>query len=340
MVSIIIPIYNSERTLERCFGSISKQSYSDIEVLMINDGSTDNSDNICKNMEKKDARFHYFYQKNSGVSKARNLGLEKASGDWITFVDADDWIEESMVETLVKYSSGVDIIGLKPSFDGNSCHEAYMSCKSFRKKQMKSFPLALLVPEASAYYDNISLSIEIIASVCGKMVRKQLLTTSSIYFKEDLPLGEDGLFWMKCYFAARDFLFIDKVGYHYVIDEGSSNYRLRPNVQVINQCYFNAYLDVLNQVPLQFQAEFLTLLRYRMYSNLRNLYLCHKENNDTFNKRYKKLKIILKDYELIKVPYLSLSKKIELFFLRKKMSFGLLMFGQLIICIKSLLRSK
>lgn len=93
MISVIIPIYNKASVLERCLKSVQEQTYSDVEVLMINDGSRDDSESICKQFEASDNRFKYIYQDNAGVSAARNKGLENMHGEFFTFVDADDWIE-------------------------------------------------------------------------------------------------------------------------------------------------------------------------------------------------------------------------------------------------------
>ena len=87
--------------------------------------------------------------------------------------------------------------------------------------------MTILVPEASVYYDNVVVSLEVMASVCGKMIRKKILKDNNIRFKESLPLGEDGLFWLQCYLKCEDFAFYDKNAYHYVISESSSNYRYR-----------------------------------------------------------------------------------------------------------------
>lgn len=101
MVSVIIPVYNAEKHLERCLRSLECQTYSEYEVLLIDDGSTDSSSDICKNYAKKNAKFQYIYQNNGGVSRARNTGLRKARGDYLTFVDADDWVEPTYIEKML-----------------------------------------------------------------------------------------------------------------------------------------------------------------------------------------------------------------------------------------------
>ena len=102
MISVIVPVYNSEKDLEKCLQSISKQTYSEIEVILINDGSTDGSEKICLRFAEQDKRFKYFYQDNAGVSAARNNGLSHISGEYFTFVDSDDWIDETYCEKMLR----------------------------------------------------------------------------------------------------------------------------------------------------------------------------------------------------------------------------------------------
>ena len=100
LISVIVPIYNAEQYIDRCIKSILKQTYSNLEVLLIDDGSSDGSSSICKQYELSDNRVHYYHQHNSGVSAARNKGLDIAKGEYIGFCDADDWIESDMYEVL------------------------------------------------------------------------------------------------------------------------------------------------------------------------------------------------------------------------------------------------
>ena len=100
MVSVIVPIYNSEKYLKRCVDSILSQTFSDFELLLVDDGSTDGSGSICDEYSVKDSRVRVFHKENGGVSSARNLGLDNARGEWITFVDSDDYLEESFLAEL------------------------------------------------------------------------------------------------------------------------------------------------------------------------------------------------------------------------------------------------
>lgn len=102
MISIIIPVYNVEKYLERCVNSVLKQSYNDLEIILVDDGSTDNSGKICDRFKKKDDRIIVIHQRNQGLSAARNIGITKANGEYIAFVDSDDYILDDMYETLYK----------------------------------------------------------------------------------------------------------------------------------------------------------------------------------------------------------------------------------------------
>jgi glycosyltransferase involved in cell wall biosynthesis len=101
-ISIIIPVYNVEQYVAKCLDSVLNQSYSNLEVLLINDGSTDGSANICNEYVVKDTRIRLFHQENRGLSAALNVGLEHFTGDYLGFVDSDDWVEPEMFETLYK----------------------------------------------------------------------------------------------------------------------------------------------------------------------------------------------------------------------------------------------
>jgi glycosyltransferase involved in cell wall biosynthesis len=105
LISVIVPVYNAEKYVERCVNSICNQTYSNLEIILVNDGSTDNSKSICEELEKNDSRIILLNQENGGSSIARNTGIEKASGELITFVDSDDYIDETMYDIMFKLLS-------------------------------------------------------------------------------------------------------------------------------------------------------------------------------------------------------------------------------------------
>ena len=147
LISVIVPVYNVEEYLEECLESIKHQTYTDIEVILVNDGSTDNSKEICEKYCRQDNRFKLINQENQGLSEARNVGVRESIGEYIYFVDSDDVIKVDILETLLSFmKDDVDIVGCNHStnkedlilqtspnivFQGNSS-EAIASCLNYR----------------------------------------------------------------------------------------------------------------------------------------------------------------------------------------------------------------
>ena len=102
LISVIVPVYNAEKTLRRCVDSLLSQDFPDAEIILINDGSTDASDELCRGYQAADARIVYRKKENGGVSSARNAGLDLATGTYITFVDSDDYVEPDYFQTILE----------------------------------------------------------------------------------------------------------------------------------------------------------------------------------------------------------------------------------------------
>lgn len=101
LISVIVPVYKVEKYIKKCIESIINQTYENLEIILVDDGSPDNCGKICDEYAKKDKRIKVIHKENGGVSSARNLGLEKSNGQYITFIDSDDWIEEEYCEILL-----------------------------------------------------------------------------------------------------------------------------------------------------------------------------------------------------------------------------------------------
>ena len=108
MISVIIPVYNVELYIKQCLDSVINQTYTDLQIIIIDDGSTDGSKAICEEYANRDSRMVFISQENAGVSSARNKGIEQATGEWISFVDADDWLELNAYEKILDYSNKYD----------------------------------------------------------------------------------------------------------------------------------------------------------------------------------------------------------------------------------------
>ena len=127
-ISVIVPIYNSEKYLHRCINSIISQTYKNLEIILVDDGSTDNSGMICDQLATQDERIRVFHKKNGGLSSARNLGIEVASGDYIAFVDSDDWLADDIYEYCIDLAekNNCDVIDYNVEFtNGNGTKKAF-----------------------------------------------------------------------------------------------------------------------------------------------------------------------------------------------------------------------
>lgn len=315
-ISVIIPVYNNAAYLPQCLDSLLSQSFQDYECIIVDDGSNDGSDNICDNYQKRDSRLRVFHIKNQGVSHARNVGIEKAKGEWISFVDSDDWIEPHYLSTLYEHAdSDTDVVIGNLFFNSGEKQVTKVCSKPLlRKKDFSSFPLATLVPDCGRS-DGLYVSMELMSSACNKLTRKSLLDNHHIRFNEHIFLNEDGLFHLKSYLKAKDFIIIDIPLYHYRIRTNSSNSRYLPDVHEQNLVVNKAFSALSDDLPDHIIEPFMSLCAYRMYLNTMALWIEHPQNGHNIVKKasllYEELKTGL--YHVSVIPHqLSVLKKIEL----------------------------
>ena len=132
-ISVIVPVYNTEKYLDRCIQSILAQTYTDFELLLINDGSTDSSGAICDKYAKQDVRVRVFHKENGGASSARNMGLDNAKGEWVTFCDSDDTLKQNALECLSSYTDKSSIViantSYKEQISGDEYVRRLLECK-------------------------------------------------------------------------------------------------------------------------------------------------------------------------------------------------------------------
>lgn len=182
-ISVIIPVYNAEKYLNRCIDSILAQSFTDFEVLLVDDGSPDGSGEICDNYIAKDSRIRVFHKQNEGVSSARNMGLDNAIGEWVTFVDADDWIEKDTLEQCIENSKDVEFVrfGMKSVYGENLYIEDTRLENSWTYK---------------IYCANV-FSRQTALGVWGGLYLRSIFTNNNIKFNPQYRLGEDWLVLMQ-----------------------------------------------------------------------------------------------------------------------------------------------
>lgn len=197
MISIIVPIYNSEKTLERCIKSATGQTYRDIEIILVNDGSTDRSDEICRSFEKSDNRIRYYYKENGGVSEARNLGIREARGEFIMMLDSDDEILPDACNKLLSYQqqTSADIIIFGMFFDRNIAPGRLRIYETFDSFKL-DFPKLL--------------NSDLISSSLNKFYKRELMTRP---YPENSSFGEDLIFVLDCLMQCNRILLIPDILY-------------------------------------------------------------------------------------------------------------------------------
>lgn len=208
-ISIIVPIYNKEKYLERCLNSIVGQTYQDLEIVLVDDGSSDRSLEICERYAKEDARIKVLAKENGGVSSARNLGMEHSTGAYLAFADPDDYMELECLQLLKESldAENADIAYCHP----RDIAETTGQTRTISTETGKRFPV-----EASEYNwvdrwaDTVSW---------GAVYRREV--TEGIQFDSDLKIGEDTLFLGKCIHNSKKIVRLDRALYNYCLNSDS-----------------------------------------------------------------------------------------------------------------------
>mgnify|MGYP002721121269 FL=1 len=215
-ITVIVPVYNVENYLNKCLDSIIKQTYQNLEIIVVNDGSTDNSGTICQEYAQKDDRIVYIEKENGGLSDARNAGLDRMTGSYVTFVDSDDWIELDYVETLykkiVEYQADI-AIGNYYSFDEErSVFLFHILGDSYYEKVHDNVSIF------ENLYENQEMRSFALISAWGKLYKARLFEQ----LRFDIgKLGEDGYLNQKVYLLSEKVIYLNKGLYAYRIRKGS-----------------------------------------------------------------------------------------------------------------------
>lgn len=221
--SIIIPVYNASNYIERCLVSIKKQTYSNYEVLLIDDGSYDDSLLKARKIIKDDTRFRIISQKNQGAGSARNNGLLNSNGEYVLFVDSDDFLELSTLDRLNKYidtyKGSIDVICFNIVIEKNRIKHCINLNGGLR---------GIKNPNKDPEILNIS------STACSKLVRKKYLIDNDIYFDEGIRF-DDILYTLKLMAFSKRVLFVKEYFYHYV-QRSTSLTHANSSLSIIKAC--------------------------------------------------------------------------------------------------------
>ena len=266
MISIIIPVYNTEQYLHRCINSILDSSCGDFEIILVNDGSTDNSPAICEEYSRQDSRIKVIHQENRGVSSARNHGLDHCQGEWVVFVDSDDFISRDFLNLIAReayQNQDLLLFDFAKFIAGHVSADYPVHTVSFSGDNMLRLIRRILVPRP--LYADGSADFR---SPCARAYKKSIIDRYSIRFSPSLTVGEDLLFNMEYQLRARSCVYTSVPVYFYDIHEGSATHGFRSGL-------------LKNHTRLQRQLKKL-LEQCRMFPVLENEYYSYCLENLTY----------------------------------------------------------
>lgn len=203
IISVIIPVYNKERTLPRCLDSINNQTFRDFEVIIVDDGSTDYSLQLCLDYSKQRHFFKVYHQNNGGVSCARQLGLDMASGRYVIHVDPDDWVDSTMLSEMYNATDNESMDVVISDFMMEKEHSSQYVSQTI--KNLDSLNILQLLADGNLH-----------GSCCNKLVRRSLFSNHNIRFKNDVTRWEDLEIMMRIYMLPNvKTTYLEKAFYHY-----------------------------------------------------------------------------------------------------------------------------
>jgi glycosyltransferase EpsH len=258
-VSVIIPAYNSEKYLPRCLDSVLAQTLTDIEVIVVNDGSTDKTEEIITQYIIKDSRIKKINQSNKGTSSARNNGIKYAKGDYLCFVDSDDTIHPSMLTTM--YSQGIsldsDLVVCRYQKIIQKTNNIYpgTNYNGYTKELLFKNTFGMIIP----------------APIWGKLYKKSLFNDKTLLFSDNIRHNEDNAFLFKIIYSAKNISFVNEFLYHWHEIIGSksqsiSKERLTDTIKVLNlhqEFLKKRNLTHLYQINFIHACFILTMIRYK-----------------------------------------------------------------------------
>ena len=269
LISVIIPIYNAEKYLSKCLDSIVAQTYTNWEAILVDDGSPDNCGEICDKYSKKDSRFKIIHQKNSGVSIARQTGLDNATGDYIIHCDPDDWIEPTMLEEMLQcaVSDNADVV---------IC-DIIMHKGKIVESHHQNIPEGITSKELQCKI----VRQEVHGSLCNKLIRKSCCKDIS-FTPQDISFCEDELFLIKILNKELTVRYIHSGLYHYILHNGSVSMPTKKSVY--------SKLTVLNEIEKIVDSDYV-------------------DNFKAFKKNILVTAFLAKEFQLLKTLYIDLQSK-------------------------------
>ncbi|MGN0245888.1 MAG: glycosyltransferase family 2 protein [Lachnospiraceae bacterium] len=269
-ISIIVPVYNVEKYLSRCIQSILCQTFSDFELILVDDGSKDHSRAICEEFSKRDSRISVIHKENGGVASARNAALRIAVGQYVMFCDSDDYVSPDWVQQLYSVVC--------------SYANAFVNCNAWTVASDGNMVLRCDVENPNkiirmnSYFDLYVSSLD--SSLWNKIYSGEIIRERQLRFNEDLRIGEDVIFNVEYYKTCNQIIFINSPLYFYCSNTTSLTHTYRPNNMEMHRVVFTARLQVIEE---EYLGNYLDNWLYRFIQMLNEVF--DKRNTMSFRRK-------------------------------------------------------
>lgn len=288
MYSFIVPIYKAEAYIKPCVESIIAQTISDWELILVDDGSPDESGSICDKFADEYESIKVVHQENSGVSVARNNGLQHAKGDWIIFVDADDWVEANLCEQLnscCKQNTDIMFFTYQEEsqnkiVDFSKKYQGDKICTYYNKADIDRMQKAILHKHLCNYTS--------VGAPWAKAFRRSLIEEHELQFPVGMVKGEDHLFNLQAYEYADNALYMNKALYHYRITGSSARHKYNPDIIPIIRKQYSRIWEFIQDNNKQEELEeayYYAVFRRFMVDSM--IDFCHPDNEKPYKVRKK-----------------------------------------------------
>lgn len=282
LVSVIIPAYNAEKYILQCIDSVIKQSYKNLQIIIINDGSTDETEAMCRNYMKIDSRIELYNLPNQGVSIARNYGLEKAQGQWVMFVDADDILIKDAIKIAVeikkKYASDtVCLNGIYLYDDEKKNMNLFYNEK--KENMFLIFDNKCLINHLYCKSKDIYLG-DYFRAVWGKLLSLDIIRKNNLKFPKNIKIGEDALFLIDYFYYCNSVAFSNEFVYEYRIEKTSVTGKYKENF--------------VDYQKMEFKSLVLKMSLYKLDYTKAGVSFWHKAEKDLIENELKKDKDIIR----------------------------------------------
>ena len=336
VVSVIIPVYNVEKFIDKCVQSVIDQTMTDIEVILVDDGSTDNSLEKCRAWEKKDSRVKAFHQENQGVSVARNLGIEKSTGEYIAFIDSDDWIESNYLEALYdaakKKGADISICGFYFDYpDEVVARGHFEKDMDFEgKEEISQIQIQILAKNMSKIKNN---SGDRIGSPWCKLFNAGFIKENNLAFIPNLKRSQDVVFNLYALEQAENVVYTNQPLYHYLINPDSVCVKFSKSILTNVNAYLKEmgrFISRYHKNNVVFRDAFYTKVCTSVYKCMFQYFFdenypgTRAEMKKELNE-YLDQDVFKKGLKNVKYENLDKTEKVFVFFLKRRM-YGILLF--------------